>query len=84
MTTQLKTVTVSFSFVMAVDSEYKSEYSTAKHCLDEVWTDMQYLSDVDIEDFKDGDAGFTDRHLPYGYHNGTVANITIGEIKNGR
>mgnify|MGYP003430445936 FL=1 len=82
MKTKLKTVTVTLQYVIAVDEDYKSDFTTARHAFDEAVTDMGFPGDAQIEDYVVGDAEYTDDSLPYGYENGYVCKRTIGEIKN--
>ena len=75
----LKTVTVTLTFVMVADPDYKDDFSMARRCFDEAIHDVDFHHcEVDIADYKDGDGGYDDRCTPYGYGH-LVQDKTIGE-----
>ncbi len=78
----LKTVTVTFQYVMCVDTDYKEEYSTAVREMQRAFNDLgDHQVEIDIEDYADGDADYNDKCTPYGYFEHKEVNKTIGELK---
>jgi hypothetical protein len=79
---KLKTVTVSFQFVMSHDTDYKDEYSTAVRMLPNAFKDLaDHEMEINIAEYVDGDSGYSDGCTPYGYFNGRNNTPTISEIK---
>ena len=75
---KLKTVTVTYQYVIGVDSDHKDEYSTARMLSEQAFRDMCFAEmDVDIEDYKEGDAGYDDKSYIYSLRH----DITIAEAK---